>query len=89
MPFNLLNYAFGLTRVPFWTYVFWSWLCMLPGTALYVFGADAITQGIAQGKILWRLIGGTAAAGVVLAILVRYAARKLKAKRAKVETENA
>lgn len=89
MPFNLLNYGFGLTRVPFWTYVFWSWLCMLPGTALYVLGADAVTQGIAQGKIPWILIAGTAAAGVVLAILVRYAARKLKAKRAKVETENA
>ncbi|MGH7423919.1 MAG: TVP38/TMEM64 family protein, partial [Candidatus Methylomirabilales bacterium] len=29
-PFNLLNYGFGLTRVPFWTYVFWSYLCMLP-----------------------------------------------------------
>jgi len=28
---NLLNDGFGLTRVQFWTYVFWFWLCMLPG----------------------------------------------------------
>lgn len=35
-PFNLLNYAFGLTRIPFATYLFTSWLFMLPGTAAYV-----------------------------------------------------
>src|SRR3970040_1243770 len=49
-PFNLLNYGFGLTRIPFWTYVFWSYLCMLPGTILYVVGADAFTEGLAQGR---------------------------------------
>ena len=43
-PFNLLNYGFGLTRVPFWTYVFWSWLCMLPGIVLFVVGADAVAK---------------------------------------------
>ena len=37
-PFNLLNYGFGLTRVPFWTYVFWSWLCMLPATVVATCG---------------------------------------------------
>ncbi len=37
-PFDILNYAFGLTKIPFWTYVFWSWLCMLLGTVLYVVG---------------------------------------------------
>ncbi len=35
-PFNLLNYAFGLTRIRFATYLFTSWLFMLPGTAAYV-----------------------------------------------------
>ena len=51
-PFNLLNYGFGLTRVPFWTYIFWTWLCIIPGTVLYVVGADAVLQGVAQGKVL-------------------------------------
>ena len=41
-PFNLLNYGFGLTKVPFITYVLWSWVCMLPGTILSVVGADAV-----------------------------------------------
>lgn len=89
MPFNLLNYGFGLTRVPFRTYVFWSWLCMLPGTVLYVVGADAVTQGISRGTVPWVLIGLTAGAALALAILVRYAGRKLKAKRANMEAENA
>ena len=77
-PFNLLNYGFGLTRVPFWTYVFWSWLCMLPGTALYVVGADAFTKGVAQGQVPWSLIGALGAVAVVLILLVRSARRKLQ-----------
>lgn len=36
-PFNLLNYALGLTGVRFWTYVAVSWLGMIPGTILYVY----------------------------------------------------
>ncbi len=36
-PFNLLNYAFGLTRVPFWNYVGASWAGMIPGTVMYVY----------------------------------------------------
>jgi uncharacterized membrane protein YdjX (TVP38/TMEM64 family) len=36
-PFNLLNYAFGVTRVSFRDYVLGSWIGMLPGTILYVY----------------------------------------------------
>lgn len=76
-PFNLLNFGFGLTRVPFWTYVFWSWLCMLPGTVLYVVGADALTRAVAQGQIPWPLVGALALVALFLAFLVRYARSKL------------
>jgi uncharacterized membrane protein YdjX (TVP38/TMEM64 family) len=76
-PFNLLNYGFGLTGVPFWTYVFWSWLCMLPGTVLYVVGADALTSGITQGNIPYKLIGIILGVGMVLFILVRFARKKI------------
>ncbi|GAB4342769.1 MAG: hypothetical protein Kow0099_20580 [Candidatus Abyssubacteria bacterium] len=79
-PFNLLNYGFGLTRVRFWTYVFWSWLCMLPGTVLYVVGADAVVKAVAQGRIPWALIMVLLAAMVALAFLVRFARAKLRAK---------
>lgn len=77
-PFNLLNYGFGLTRVRFWTYVFWSWLCMLPGTVLYVVGADAFTKGLHEGSVPWPLVGAGLVAAVVLTLLVRYARRVLK-----------
>ncbi len=36
-PFNLLNYAFGLTKVSLKHYFFASWLGMLPGTVMYVY----------------------------------------------------
>lgn len=77
-PFNLLNYGFGLTRVPFWTYVFWSWLCMLPATIVYVVGADAVTTAVTQGEIPWGLVLGVAVAAVLLTFLVRFARAKLQ-----------
>jgi uncharacterized membrane protein YdjX (TVP38/TMEM64 family) len=36
-PFNLLNYAFGLTRVSLRDYFFASWIGMMPGTLMYVY----------------------------------------------------
>ena len=77
-PFNFLNYGFGLTKIPFWTYVFWSWLCMLPGTVLYVVGVDAFVQFFVQRKSPWLLVGVMAGVGVLLAILVKFARRKIK-----------
>ena len=43
-PFNLLNYAYGLTMVPFWKYALASWIGMLPGTVLYVYIGSTITS---------------------------------------------
>jgi uncharacterized membrane protein YdjX (TVP38/TMEM64 family) len=76
-PFVLLNYGFGLTRVPFWTYLGWSWLCMLPATALYVVGGDALTQGLAEGRVPWPLIGAFVGLIAVVAVAVRLARRTL------------
>lgn len=36
-PFNLLNYAFGVTRVSLGQYVAASWVGMMPGTIMYVY----------------------------------------------------
>jgi uncharacterized membrane protein YdjX (TVP38/TMEM64 family) len=44
LPFNLLNYAFGLTAVPFRTYVLASWIGMLPGTIMYVYLGSAASS---------------------------------------------
>jgi uncharacterized membrane protein YdjX (TVP38/TMEM64 family) len=80
-PFTLLNYGFGLTRVSFKTYVFWSWLCMIPGTILVVVGTDVLTQGMTQGHIPWVLVGVLVITGLVLGLIVLYARRQLQEKR--------
>lgn len=36
-PFNLLNYAFGVTHVSLRDYVLASWIGMMPGTVMYVY----------------------------------------------------
>lgn len=86
-PFNLLNYGFGLTRIPFWTYVIWSWICMLPATILFVVGADAFTEGLTEGRVPWALVGVLVVAGLVLAFLIRTARRKLKEREVRAKME--
>ena len=80
-PFTLLNYGFGLTKVSFKTYVFWSWLCMLPGTIIVVVGTDALTQGLTQGHIPWELLAVLLITSVALALITWYSQRKFKERR--------
>ncbi len=58
-PFNLLNYALGLTRIPLGHYVLASLVCMLPGAFAYTWlgyaGGEAAAGG--QGIIQKVLIG--------------------------------
>ncbi len=44
LPFNLLNYAFGLTAVPLRKYILASWIGMLPGTIMYVYVGSAASS---------------------------------------------
>lgn len=52
-PFNLLNYALGLTRIKLLHYIIASYLCMLPGAIAYTYlgyaGREAVAGG--EGKI--------------------------------------
>jgi uncharacterized membrane protein YdjX (TVP38/TMEM64 family) len=61
-PFNFQNYAYGLTKVPFWTYVLVSWICMLPGTAAYVIASGSIISGEGDVK---KTLGILAVAAVI------------------------
>jgi len=80
-PFTLLNYGFGLTKVSFKTYVFWSWLCMLPGTIIVVVGTDVLTQGITQGRVPLELVGVLVINSLILGLIVWYERRQLQEKR--------
>lgn len=78
LPFWFINYGFGLTRVPFKTYVLWSWLGMFPGTVVYVLSANALTEGVTQGRVPFKLVSVILAAVVLLTALVRAAKKKLR-----------
>lgn len=79
-PFNLLNYAYGLTRVGFWPFAIASWIGMMPGTVLYVYlGAAAgevagAGQGGGTGGLILKLVG--LAATIAVTVLITKVARK-------------
>ncbi len=84
-PFILLNYGYGLTKVSFKKYIFWSWIGMLPMTIILVVATDVVTKGISKGEIPWFLIGIIAGVTILLIFLVRYAKKALKSKESKTK----
>lgn len=58
-PFNLLNYALGLTRIPLAAYVVTSFICMAPGTLAFTWLGYAGREAIAgdDASIRYGLIG--------------------------------
>jgi len=85
-PFNLLNYALGLTSVRLRDYVL-AHLAMLPGTLLYVYsghaGRAAVNAasgtGPERGALDWAILGfGLLATIVVTTIVTRIAAKALR-----------
>jgi uncharacterized membrane protein YdjX (TVP38/TMEM64 family) len=86
VPYALLNYAFGLTRMSLGRFALGSWLGMLPGTMVYAYLGAAADQFVEArpgmvssspaGRIL--LIAGIAASLTLLVILTRIATRTLR-----------
>ncbi len=86
-PFNLLNYALGLTKVRLVDYLVAS-LGMLPGTLLYVYTGKlagdvaAVAGGVEteRGAAEWSVLGlGFAATLIVTVLVTRIARRALDA----------
>jgi uncharacterized membrane protein YdjX (TVP38/TMEM64 family) len=84
-PFNLLNYALGLTSVRFVDYLAASF-GMLPGTLLYVYSGKAVGDVAAlaggaapqRGALGYALLAlGLAATAVVTVLVTRIARRAL------------
>mgnify|MGYP003591036665 CR=1 FL=1 len=64
-PFNVQNYAYGLTGIGFWTYTLVSGACMLPAIATYVFIGGSLISG--RGDIARTLLClGLGATGLAL-----------------------
>ena len=53
-PFNLLNYALGLTRIPLPQYVLASLICMIPGTLAYSWLGHAGREALAGNEAAIR-----------------------------------
>lgn len=89
-PYNLLNYFFGVTKVPFRTFVLGSWIGMLPGTIMYVYighlgrvAAETASEKKEFADNLLMIVGF--ALTVLVTILVTRAAKKALAEQTQVE----
>jgi len=48
-PFNVLNFALGLTKIKFWHYLLTSYVCMFPGAVAYTYLGYAGREAAAGG----------------------------------------
>ncbi len=78
LPFAVVNYGFGLTRVPFRTYAIWSIVGKVPGTVVLVVGIDAIVDVLYSDRVPWGSIALVLLVAVALAAALRTMKRRLK-----------
>jgi uncharacterized membrane protein YdjX (TVP38/TMEM64 family) len=87
LPFDVLNYALGLTSVKLRDYVIASWLGMLPATILYVYAGSVVRDfatllhgGLSQVSSWQKLVfwGGLVMTGVLVVFLTKLARRALE-----------
>ena len=93
-PFNLLNYAFGLTKVSLKQYFLASWIGMIPGTIMYVYIgslagdlASLGTGGRTRTTGEWILYGIGLLATVAVTIFVTRIAKKALASHIPLEED--
>ena len=75
ISFNLLNYAAGLMRLPWWTFGVATGLGILPLTILMVF------MGAQMKMLPWQVWLLLPTAGLVLGLATHFVLKRLKAKR--------
>ena len=76
-PYNLQNFAYGITDIGFWKYSILTFVFMFPGVSFFTIGAAGLTAG--EEKWKYFAIAG------ILAILVTAAGLLIKKKYLKDE----
>jgi uncharacterized membrane protein YdjX (TVP38/TMEM64 family)/Fe-S oxidoreductase len=79
-PFNLLNYAFGLTKIGFRQYAVTSFICMLPACIAFIVFSSSLLDLI-RGKVSPTFVIGLIL--IVLVSMLPFFYRRYKAKRGK------
>lgn len=64
-PYNLQNFAYGITNIGFWKYSILTFVFMFPGVSFFTIGAAGFTAG--EEKWKYFLIAGVLAAAVTAA----------------------
>jgi uncharacterized membrane protein YdjX (TVP38/TMEM64 family) len=77
VPFNLQNYLFGITAVPFRSYVAATFVGMAPATSVFVLVGALGGAALDSGPGKWALLGGGLLATVAAVVLVTRKARAL------------
>ena len=79
-PFNLLNYAFGLTSIGFRQYAVATFLCMLPACIAFIVFSSSLLD-LTRGKVSLTFIIGLVLIVLVSVLPLLY--RRYKAKQRK------
>ena len=78
-PFNLQNYAYGLTRIGLGTYVLVSAACIIPGVVVYTFAGGSVTSGNLTRTFV--LLGIAAGIFVLLSLIPGWLRRRARVPR--------
>ncbi len=83
-PYNLQNFAYGITDISFRNYMIYSFLFMIPGTAMYTIGTAGVLD--AENRVLY--LGITAVISVVVIVLGKVIRQKYISEPTNIEEGN-
>ncbi len=75
-PFNLQNYAYGLTRLGLGTYVLLSALCIVPGVVVYTFAGGSLASAREDLTRTFAYLGVAAVFFVLVSLIPGWLRRK-------------
>ncbi|HEV2092846.1 MAG TPA: TVP38/TMEM64 family protein [Rubrobacter sp.] len=75
-PFNLQNYAYGLTRIGLGTYVLLTAICIIPGAAVYTFAGGSLASARQDLTTTFVYLGVAAVFFVALSLIPGWIGRR-------------